>query len=71
MRQVVALLGLLWAAGNLLVAYLFVSSGLAEKTAAKGFGQQALLVVGGLVVGLFAALLVWRCVALAMSRSAD
>ena len=68
MRQLAALLGLVWAAGNLLVAYLFVTSGFADKTAAKGFIQQALLWSGGLLIGLFALLLAWQCVALAVSR---
>jgi hypothetical protein len=67
-RQLVALLGLLWVAGNLLVAYLFVTGGLAAKTAAKGFDQQVLLWSGGLLIGLFALLLAWQCVALALSR---
>lgn len=68
MRQLVALLGLLWTAGNLAVAYLFVTSGLAEKTAHKGLAQQALLVSGGAVVGLFAIFLLWQCLVLATAR---
>jgi hypothetical protein len=68
MRQLVALLGIFWVAGNLLVAYLFLTSGFAAKTAAKGFLQQALLWSGGLLIGLFALLLAWQCVALALSR---
>ena len=68
MRQLVALLGLLWVAGNLCVAYLFFSGGSAAKTAAKGLGQQALLWSGGLLIALFALLLAWQCLALALSR---
>ena len=68
MRQLVALLGLAWAAGNLFAAYLFVTSGFADKTAAKGLIQQALLWSSGLLIGLFALLLAWQCVALALSR---
>jgi hypothetical protein len=68
MRQLVALLGILWVGGNLLVAYLFMTSGFAAKTAAKGLLDQALLWSGGLLIGLFALLLAWQCVALALSR---
>lgn len=68
MRQVVALLGLLYVAANLLAAYVFVTSGLMAKTAAKGIVQQGLLLAGGLVIGLFALLLAWQCVMLALSR---
>ncbi|HZO33187.1 MAG TPA: hypothetical protein VFH48_45165 [Chloroflexota bacterium] len=68
MRQVVALLGLLYVAVNLLAAYLFVTSGLAAKMAAKGMLQQGLLLSGGLLIGLFALFLAWQCVALALSR---
>lgn len=71
MRQLVALLGLVWAIGNLYAAYLFVAGGLAAKTAAKGLGQQALLVLGGLIIGLFAASLVWQCVCLGRSRESE
>jgi hypothetical protein len=67
-RQLVALFGLLYAAANLCVAYLFVTSGLAAKTAAKGVTQQGLLLSGGLLIGLFALLLAWQCLALAVSR---
>jgi hypothetical protein len=69
-RQVVALLGLLFVAANLLAAYLFVTSGLAAKTAAKGLTQQGLLLSGGLLIALFALMLAWQCLALAISRKA-
>jgi hypothetical protein len=59
---------LLWAVGNLSVALLFITSGLAEKTANKGGAQQALLVLGGLLLGIFALILIWQCVALARAR---
>lgn len=68
MRQVIALLGLLYVAANLLAAYVFVTSGLAAKTAAKGPMQQGLLISGGLLIGLFALFLAWQCIALALSR---
>ena len=68
MRQLVALLGLLYVAANLLAAYVFITSGLAAKTAAKGLTQQGLLLSGGLLIGLFALFLAWQCLALAVSR---
>jgi hypothetical protein len=68
MRQLVALFGLVYTAANLLAAYTFVSSGLAAKTAAKGLLQQGLLLSGGLLIGLFALLLAWQCLMLAVSR---
>lgn len=71
MKQIVALIGIAWAAGNLLVAYLFVTSGSSAKMAAKGFNQQALLWSGGLLIGLFALLLAWQCLVLATSRNED
>jgi uncharacterized sodium:solute symporter family permease YidK len=67
-RQLAAALGLLWAAGSLVVAYWFVVGGLAAKTASKGLAQQALLLMGGLLIGLFALLLAWQCATLALSR---
>jgi hypothetical protein len=69
MRQMVALLGLLYAVGNLLAGYAFITSGLADKAAAKGFSQQALLLSAGLLIGLFALLLVWQSLMLAVSRN--
>jgi hypothetical protein len=69
MRQLVALLGLLYVAANLLAAYLFVTGGLTAKTAAKGLTQQGLLLSGGLLIGLFALFLGAQCVALAVSRN--
>jgi hypothetical protein len=68
MRQLVALLGLLYVAGNLLAVYVFITSGLTEKAAAKGLSQQGLLLSAGALIGLFALLLAWQCIALAASR---
>jgi hypothetical protein len=67
-RQLVALLGLVWAALNLGTAYLLASSGWADKTVAKGFMQQLLVWGGGALIALFALALAWRCLALAVSR---
>jgi hypothetical protein len=69
MRPMVALLGLLYALGNLLAVYAFITSGLTDKAAAKGASQQALLLSAGLLIGLFALLLVWQCLNLAVSRN--
>ena len=69
MRQLVALLGLLYVAGNLLAVYAFITSGLADKAATKGLSQQGLLLSAGALIGLFALLLAWQCVALAVSRA--
>ena len=71
MKTLAAALGLLWGLGNLCVAVLFITSGFAEKTANKGGAQQALLVLGGLLVGMFAAILIWQCVALARARLSE
>lgn len=68
MRQFVALLGLLYVVGNLLAVYVFITSGLAAKAAVKGLSQQGLLLSAGLLIGLFALLLAWQCVALAFSH---
>jgi hypothetical protein len=70
-RPVVALLGLLYVAGNLLASYAFLTSGLTTKTPTKGLSQQGLLLTGGLLIGLFALLLAWQCAVLALSRSRD
>lgn len=67
MRVVVALLGLFWAAGNLFAAILLIAGGVAAKTAAKGLIEQALLLLGGLLIAGLAVLLAWQCVGLARS----
>ena len=68
MKQLAVGLGVLWSLGNLWVAVLFMTSSLAQKTADKGGAQQALLMLGGLLLVLFAVLLIWQCVVLARSR---
>lgn len=71
MRAAVAALGLVWALGNLLVAYLFVTSAFVAKTAAKeGILSQLSLLVGGLVIAGFALLLARQCVSLIVTRHA-
>jgi hypothetical protein len=68
MRRLVALVGLIWSVGNLLLAYQLVTSGLAGKTVAKGLALQFALWSGGLLIAVFALLLAWQCVRLAASR---
>lgn len=71
MKQLLATLGALWGLGNLYVAVLFITTGFAEKTANKGGAQQALLVLGGLLFGIFAVILIWQCVALARAQVSE
>ena len=71
MRRLTALLGLVWALGNLGVAYLFFTSGLAAKNVHKGLGVQASLVVAGVLVAVFAVFLVAQGLNLARSRAPD
>ena len=70
-RRVAAGLGLLWALGNLLLAYLFVTSAFASKTAAKeGLPAQLALLVGGALIGVFAVGLLWLCARIISPRGA-
>ena len=71
MKLVAAGLGLLWAAGNVVAALLFLANGLAAKTAAKGLIEQALLILGGLLLLILAALLAWQCIELARSGAEE
>ena len=71
MRPLVALLGLVWALGNLGVAYLFFSSGIAAKNVHKGLAVQASLVVAAVLVAVFALLLLAESLNLARSRRPD
>jgi hypothetical protein len=65
MKALAGLLGLIWAAGNLLAAYLLARNAFTAGTPAKeGFASQVLLFTGGLVLALFAAALAWACVKL-------
>jgi hypothetical protein len=68
MKFLVALFGLLWAAGNLLVAYLFLTSGMLPKTVAKGIMVQGALLSGGLLLALFAVILIVQSLILVVSR---
>ena len=61
-------MGLLYALGNLGVAYLFFTSGIAAKNVHKGLAVQASLVIAAALVGIFAVLLLAQAVSLARSR---
>ncbi len=62
MRRVVATLELLWALAHIVLAYLFVTSAFVAKTAAhEGLPAQAALLLGGLLIGGFAVLLLRQC----------
>ena len=57
MKRVVAVLAIVWAAANVVVAYLFVTNAFVAKTAAKeGLPAQAALLLGGLLIAVFAVL---------------
>ena len=71
MKWLVALPGLVWALGNLCVAYLFFTSGIAAKNVHKGLGVQASLVLAAVFVALFALFLLAQGVSLARSRVPD
>lgn len=62
MRQLVALLGLVWCLANLVIAYFFLTSAFVAKTAAKeGILAQLSLLVGGALIAGFAVLLAREC----------
>jgi hypothetical protein len=61
-RPVVALLGLVWSLANLGIAYFFLTSAFVAKTAAKeGILAQLSLLVGGVLIAVFAILLALAC----------
>ena len=69
MRRAVAALALLWGALNILVSYLFVTSAFVAKTAVKeGILSQASLLLGGVAIEVFAAVLIWQCLRIIRSR---
>lgn len=72
MKPLVGTLGGLWAAGNLVVAFLFVMNAFVAKTAAKeGLPAQAALLLGGLLIGAFAFLVAKESLALIRTRGAS
>ena len=70
MKRLVGLLALIWAAGNLALAYFFLTGAFVAKTAAKeGLAAQAALLLGGLLIGGFALMLGRQ--SLALLRAGD
>ena len=58
MRQLVAVIGLVWAALNLVVAALFLTGSFTAATPAKeGLAAQLALLVGGALIAIFSVLL--------------
>ncbi len=64
MRQLAALLGILWAVANAALGAFFVTGSFTATTAAKeGIVAQLALLLGGVLIGTFALLLLvtsWR-----------
>ena len=62
MKRLAAVLGLLWCAVNLVVAYWMLTGGILAKTAQhEGIVAQASLLLGGLLVAVFSVLLGRQC----------
>ena len=71
MRALVALLAALWALANLFGAAVLLVNGLTEKTAAKGFIEQSLMLLGGLLVAALACLLLWQAGRLVQTNTTE
>ena len=70
MKPVVAVLAIVWAAANLVIAYFFVTNAFVAKTAAKeGPPAQAALLLGGLLIAVFAVLVAREGLALLRGTS--
>jgi ABC-type polysaccharide/polyol phosphate export permease len=70
MRQVVAALGLVWALLNLIVAAFFMKGSFTATTAAKeGIAAQLALLIGGLLIGVFALMLARGALTLFVRRT--
>lgn len=68
MKAVAAVLALIWAAGDLVLAGLMLLGAFTAKTAAKeGPMAQASLLLGGLLIGFFAVALGLVCVRMLVS----
>lgn len=61
MKLLIAGLAAVWAIANLVGALVLLVNGAAAKTAAKGIFEQALMLLGALLVMGLAALLIWQC----------
>jgi len=72
MRQLVAVLALLWALANIGMSFFFVMGAFTSKTAAKeGILAQVSLLGGGVLIAALGALLAWECFrVLSSSRAA-
>ena len=58
MKRMVAIVELLWAAVNVVLAYFFVTNAFVAKTAIKeGLPAQAALLLGGALIAVFAVIL--------------
>jgi len=58
MKRLVAIVELLWAAVNVVLAYFFVTNAFVAKTAIKeGLPAQAALLLGGALIAVFAVIL--------------
>lgn len=68
MKQLVAVLALLWALANIVMSFFFVTGAFTSKTAAKeGLLAQLSLLGGGVLIAVFGLILAWQC--LRMLRS--
>lgn len=70
MRQLVAVLALLWALANIVMSFFFVLGAFTSKTAAKeGVLAQLSLLGGGVLIAALGLLLAWECFRVLTSRS--
>ena len=68
MKYVVALLSLVFALATAYVGYQFATVALTDKMASKGFVLQALPLLGGLALIVFALPVLWQCVVLMVAK---
>jgi hypothetical protein len=68
MKPLVALLALVFALANAYVGYVLITAALTDKVASKGFVLQALPLLGGLALIVFALPLIWQCARLMVAR---
>lgn len=68
MKVIAAILAAIWAAGDLVLAALMIFGAFTAKTAAKeGVMAQASLLLGGMLIGIFALALGWVCLRMLVS----
>jgi len=69
MRQLVAVLALLWALANIVMSFFFITGAFTATTAAKeGLLAQFSLLGGGMLIAAFGLLLAWECSRVLTSR---